>query len=111
MAGMTVEEFEAYVLFACSNSSIVESAMVTQLGEAWSKVRMYLIDGSFAEASYNEETGKTTFAHIRDNQRVFGADNRRGWHWHPVEDPEAHIPSPAEITFEEFLQKLEANLK
>lgn len=94
MAGMSLAEFELRVRGACSASSSVERILIfvsTETSKLW---RIYLSDNSFADIYYSASTGKTSFAHVKDDKRVFGADNAGGWHWHPAEDPEAHIPSP-----------------
>ena len=46
----------------------------------------------FLRVYFNETTGTIAFALIRDQQRIWGVDydNRRGWHLHPIEDPEEH---------------------
>jgi hypothetical protein len=52
------------------------------------------------------------FALIENNQRVFGADNAGDkWHWHPAENPDSHVPVKVDVTFEEFLARLESELK
>jgi hypothetical protein len=69
------------------------------------------IDISFIDAYYSAVVGKISFAHIKDNQRVFGADNAGGhWHWHPYEDPQRHDFVDYKITFAEFLQRVEENI-
>jgi hypothetical protein len=42
---------------------------------------------------HNQETGTTAFALIKDEKRIFGADNTGTWHLHPFEKPEPHEPS------------------
>ena len=110
MAGMSTEEFERQVISICSASSVVRNMAVINLGLTWFNVRAYLIDESFIDIFYNQTTGKTAFAHIRDERRIFGADNKQGWHWHPYDDPDEHLPAVNEIRFEEFLQQVEANI-
>jgi hypothetical protein len=69
------------------------------------------VDLSFIDVYYNQESGKTTFAHIDNENRVFGADNRRGiWHWHLLKDPSKHQLTDHEITFAEFLRQVETHL-
>jgi hypothetical protein len=70
-------------------------------------LRAHLIDDSFTDAFYNEATGKTAFALIKNERRIFGADNEGGWHWHPFEAPETHMPAKTSITFDEFLKRIE----
>ncbi len=31
------------------------------------------------------------FALVHNNQRIFGYDNLKQWHYHPFEDPNEHI--------------------
>jgi hypothetical protein len=69
------------------------------------------MDESFVDVFYNQKTGKTAFAQIMNDRRVFGADNKLGWHWHPREDPDGHIPAETSVTFEEFMARLEADIK
>jgi hypothetical protein len=42
---------------------------------------------------YNQVTGTQAFALVRNEQRLWGIDydNLRGWHEHPLEQPELHI--------------------
>jgi len=69
------------------------------------------VDESFVDIFYNQKTGKTAFAQVREGHRIFGADNRKGWHWHPSEDPSKHIASDHVIAFEDFLKEIEKSLK
>ena len=65
---------------------------------------------TFINAFYNLATGKTAFALIQTNQRIYGADNAKiGWHYHPFANPRQHIDcSP--MTFTAFLQAVEDHL-
>jgi hypothetical protein len=110
MDGMKIEEFEELVISICSKSSVVTNTTVLNVGFTWVKIRAYLPDQSFVDISYNQETRKTTFAQIRDDRRVFGADNKKGWHWHSYEDPQRHEFTKGEIAFDEFLKRVEENL-
>jgi len=62
---------------------------------------------AYIEAFFNEKTGKTSYAMIRDDQRIFGADNTNKWHWHPFDSPIIHESTTGEISFEEFLAQIE----
>ncbi|MBI5965284.1 MAG: hypothetical protein HY863_17550 [Chloroflexi bacterium] len=68
-------------------------------------------DDSFVDVYYSEITDKTSFAHIKDGRRILGADNAGGWHWHPSNAPDSHVPSASEITIEEFMKELESTFK
>jgi hypothetical protein len=110
MAGMSVDAFESQVISICSASPVVRNIVSQNLGLDWFNVRAYLVDESFVEIFYNQKTGKTAFAQIRDGRRIVGADNKKGWHWHPREDPTQHVPSDHVITFDEFLKEIEKTL-
>ncbi|MDP2777184.1 MAG: hypothetical protein Q8O48_06050 [Anaerolineales bacterium] len=111
MDRMNVEEFETSIISICSKSLAVKSTAILTFSFTWIKIRTYLRDGSFVDISYNQETGKTAYAQIRDDRRIFGADNKNGWHWHPREDPSLHVKTDKEVTFEGFMKELEADFK
>jgi hypothetical protein len=54
------------------------------------------------EKSYNEFTRRTALVLIKNNQRIFGADNTGGWHLHPFADPSRHDSMNAPMTGERF---------
>lgn len=64
--------------------------------------------GVFIAVFFNAETMKTSFALIKQDQRIFGADNTRGWHLHPFGDTENHFTC-GEISFESFLAQVETS--
>jgi hypothetical protein len=109
---MNAREFDQQVRNVCANSSVV--ARVTILTESidHTQLRVFLTDLSFIDVYHHQLSGKTSYAQILDDRRVFGADNKRGfWHWHPREDPAQHAASDHEITFEEFLGQVEKYVK
>ena len=108
---MTLEAFELQVTSACAESPIVVGVSVVASGVTWLNLRAHLTDGTFADAFYNEATGKTSFALIKDTRRIFGADNKGGWHWHLFDAPETHSPASDAVTFNDFLSRIEARLK
>jgi len=107
---MTLEAFEAQVTSACAAASIVIGVSIVASGVTWIRLRAHLADGTFADAFYNEATGKTAFALIKNERRIFGADNTGGWHWHPFDAPDSHQPTDNAVTFEVFLSQVEAKL-
>ena len=112
MAGVSAEEFAATVELVCAKSKIVVRVAPLSKSAHQAKMRIYLKDRSIVSAYYNDQNGKTGFAHLRANERIFGADNStENWHWHPYEDPSLHVASADAITFEEFLSKVEQALK
>jgi hypothetical protein len=111
MAGMTLETFETQVTSACAASLIVVGVSAVASGVTWLCLRAHFADGSFADAFFNEATGRTSFALIKAARRIFGADNTGGWHWHPFDAPETHIPTTEAVAFEDFLTRIEERLK
>lgn len=107
---MTLEQFELDVISACADSPAVTGIATLGAGLTWIHLRIYLAGGSFADAFYNQATGKTAFALIKAGERIFGADNTGGWHWHPFTDPTGHVPSSRAIIFREFLGQIEQHL-
>ncbi|MBI5840828.1 MAG: hypothetical protein HZB19_12065 [Chloroflexi bacterium] len=111
MAPMSLGEFERYVISICSASPTVKNVAIIKSGLVWLNIRAYLTDGSFVDVFYNQLTSRTTYAQIWEERRIFGADNKKGWHWHPREDPASHVAAKSEISFEEFMAKVEADIK
>ncbi len=44
------------------------------------------------EVYINGLTGKKSFALTGNEKRVWGYDNYRYWHHHPIENPAGHVP-------------------
>jgi len=96
------------ILDTSVQSPIVTGIEVLLLEEPVLKVRAYVEAFAFVEVFFNAETGKTSFALIKDRHRIFGADNTRGWHLHPFDSPESHCPCEA-MSFACFLRHVETN--
>jgi hypothetical protein len=108
--GLSVAEFVERLALTCSDSPDVAALVVTGEGLTWARLRIALTDASFVDVFYNEASGKTAYAWVRGGNRVLGADNTGGWHWHPFEAPETHQLVEAEVTFEMFLSEVERYL-
>lgn len=56
------------------------------------KGRAILKKNRFLQVYFNELTGTTAFALVEQGKRIWGIDfdNMRGWHLHPLENPEGH---------------------
>ncbi|MCE7918268.1 MAG: hypothetical protein DPW21_07405 [Anaerolineae bacterium] len=106
MADISLEEFEQRIIAACGASPIVESISVYDTRSNAIRLRVTLKNQTFLDAFYNEWRGRVAFAWIANNERIFGADNAGGWHWHPVDDVARHVSSDHEITFEEFFREV-----
>jgi hypothetical protein len=75
-------------------------------------MRIFLANRTFLDVYYSGKTGKTAFAQIKDEQRIFGADNTNGkWHWHPYENPQRHDVTNETITFDQFLNDVEKTVE
>ena len=111
MARMNAREFEQQIRELCANSEIVMRVILLTESIDHTQLRIFLTDLSFVDMYYHHLSGKTSYAQIRDGQRIFGADNKKYWHWHPREDSDSHVPSASEITIEEFMKRLGSTLK
>lgn len=106
MAKVTVSDYSKEIARICSESKIVKNWDVKIYEGVVARIRIFLVDKSFIDIYYNFATGKTSFAWIRDNRRIYGADNLGYWHSHPIENPERHVKS-TEISFKQFLLTVE----
>ena len=56
------------------------------------EIRIFFTPEIFMEAYVNGITGKKSFALVKNRKRIWGYDNYRHWHHHPIEKPDNHIP-------------------
>jgi len=105
---VTAQEAYRHLIDISAQSALVTGIEPLLLEEPVLKLRAHVGTLAFIDVFFNTETGKTSFALIKDGRRIFGADNTRGWHLHPFSSPESHSPC-AEISFESFLQQVEQN--
>ena len=56
------------------------------------EIRIFFTPEIFMEVYVNGITGKKSFALVKNEKRIWGYDNYRYWHHHPIEKPDAHIP-------------------
>jgi hypothetical protein len=75
---------EAKPCFPAATLSVVER------GKYRLKIRIELNTQTFIDIFYNPCNGRTDFALIHNDRRMFGYDNLGGWHRHSLEAPEAH---------------------
>ena len=107
---MNLTEFEQHVFDAALGSSICDIPVLHRLTATSVNLRIEVLAGGFIEAFFNERTGTTAYAWVRDRQRVCGADNTGGWHVHPVADPAQHVPLQEAMSFAEFVAEIERHL-
>ena len=55
------------------------------------EIRIFLTPEIFMEVYVNGITGKKSFALVKNEKRIWGYDNYRYWHHHPIENPYTHI--------------------
>lgn len=112
MVGLiSATRFAENVRRTCALSKAVVRVVSNSETPRVARIRVFLVNFTFLDIYYNQKTGTTTFAQIRRDQRIFGADNTKGWHWHPLDDPSKHLESDEEITFDEFFREVERNVK
>jgi len=104
---MTLAEFQQQVVAVALASPICGIPVVCRLSATSINLRVEITTGDFVDIFYNEQTGTTAFALIRASQRIFGADNTGGWHWHPFANPEQHALLASEMSFAEFVAEIE----
>jgi len=56
------------------------------------EIRVFFTPEVFMESYVNSITGKKSFALVESAKRIWGYDNYRYWHHHPIENPENHVP-------------------
>ncbi len=102
---MTAFEYAKYVINLCSQYDFITSIEILLLDEPVVKIKAIVDNITFIHIFYNAETQKYSFVLIRENKRIFGADNTKEWHIHPFEDPASHIRSSS-LDLKDFLDIL-----
>lgn len=69
------------------------------------KANIHIGEKLFIAVRYNARNERMDFALIENGQRIFGYDNLKEWHYHPVEDPQGHIPCD-KPSIEEVISKI-----
>jgi hypothetical protein len=104
---VTLAEFERQIFDIAMTSSICSIPVVRRLTPTSINLRLNVTIGGFIDTFYNEQTHTIAYALVRQGQRVFGADNTGGWHIHPFDKPEHHVPLPTAMPFAEFVAEIE----
>lgn len=94
------------VIDVCSKFEFVKTIDIILLDEPVAKARIEIESNIFIEVFFNAETQKYSFALIKNDERIYGIDNTKGWHIHPFENPKSHSPTE-EMTFSQFMQMIE----
>ena len=103
---MDVNQFLLLLLEGLSKLDFVEKVDI-QTEVFILKGRAILKKNRFLQIYFNELTGTTAVALIEKDRRVWGIDydNMRGWHLHPLENPDTHY-SIDKKTIEEIIKTL-----
>ncbi len=92
---MDISQFLNELLEAISPLDLVEKIDIST--EVFIlKGRIILKNDLYLQVYYNEKTGTTAYALIKNKSRIWGIDfdNLRGWHLHPIDDPNSHQEIP-----------------
>lgn len=89
---MDVNQFHRQVLEELGKLPFVEN-LNFQVEVFILKGKVYLGLTEFLQVYYNSRTGTISFSLVKDKKRIWGIDfdSLRGWHLHPVENPEDHV--------------------
>ena len=104
---MTLVEFERHVFAVAASSPICGIPIVRRLTATSINLRLDVTTGGYIDAFCNEQTGTMAYTLIREERRIFGADNTGGWHTHPFDDPARHESLPSEMSFLDFVTEIE----
>ncbi len=88
---MDISQFLLLLLKGLSKLDFVEKVDI-QTEVFVLKGRAILKKDRFLQIYFNELTGTTAFALVEKDKRIWGIDydNMRGWHYHPLENPDNH---------------------
>lgn len=105
---MDAFEFSRQTIAVCAKYGFIHEIEIQLLDEPVAKIKAIIDSNTLISIFYNAETYKYSYALIRENKRIFGADNARNWHIHPFESPDSHIES-SEMSLSDFLDTLASN--
>lgn len=105
---MTAFDFSKEAVTVCSEYNFIQGIEIQLLDEPVVKIKAVINDDAFINIFYNAKTSKYSFTLIKNNNRIYGADNAKKWHIHPFDDPDSHVASN-NISLGEFLEGLTSN--
>ena len=92
MSEQTVEDFITEVESAVKGQFASYEIEILLQTEKSFKANIHLQKRVFIAVRYNARNERTDFALIKNEQRIFGYDNLKEWHYHPYSDPSEHVP-------------------
>ena len=108
---MTLTEFEQQVVCVAMASPACGIPSLRRQTASSITLRIKVAPDAFTEAFHNDRTGTTAYALIRHGRRIFGADNTGGWHVHPLDNPEIHVPLDGAMSFSDFVVEIEKKIR
>lgn len=102
---MKAEDFRNTLVSVVKHNFPEGDIIITDRRQITVEARVKILEDVFIEVYYNALTDKKSFALIKKNQRVFGYDNYKYWHVHPMEDIKAHLPCE-EPSIEKILEEM-----
>jgi hypothetical protein len=101
---MDASAFAAQLLQALGELTPVQQVSLDAEGPVV-RGQAFLEQGRFLAFYYNQATGTQALAFIEQGRRTWGIDydNLRGWHIHPMENPDLHLPT-SPLTVAEIIQ-------
>ena len=97
---MSVAEFRQAIIASVQRSLPQAKLVIEERRGVELHLRAEIDDITFVGVYYSSLTEKKNFALIRSNNRIFGYDNSRFWHCHPVEHIPCAEPSPDQVFLE-----------
>lgn len=98
--------FAKGIISVCTEIKKVSHYDINIVDNTIVKIRIHLSNNnSFIDVFYNSHTSTIAYTLIENEKRIFGVDNTGGWHIHPFENPEEHIPSD-KIGFANFVKMI-----
>lgn len=90
---MSPEEFADEIISAIKELEFVDGHSFV-IEKSVLKGRIFLSDDKFMQVYVNTLTNSKSFTLIHSDQRIWGIDfdNLIGWHLHPLENPDLHLP-------------------
>ena len=104
---MSINEFQHQVFEIALSSVICDIPIVRRVSPTSINIRIDLTVAGYIDIFYNQESDRIAYALIRDGQRIYGADNTGGWHFHPFDNPAQHVPLSAAMSFADFIEEIE----
>lgn len=89
---MDIDSFHAELVTALNDSGLFNQVDI-DIEEFVLHGRAHLDTQKFLQVHFNSQADTTSFSLIDQEKRTWGIDNdhRRGWHRHPIENPDDHI--------------------